>query len=356
MTTFRQLLVGASAEDAITGMARRLGGALAGVGRSELYAHHVHPSAAGEVRSLADLPPARRGDVLIYHASYGDPEITRVLLQRHEPLVLVYHNLTPSAFFLQHDPAVAAALEWGRHELELIRPRVALAVAVSPFNAADLERHGYDLVEVVPVGLDPMRLHPAVPDGAMARDLADRFPAGYALWVSQVLPHKRLELLVGAMHLLRWIHQHELGVVIAGANRLPSYWDAMHRYARHLNVPRILFTGVVDDGTLSTLFRRAELFVTTSAHEGLGLPPIEAMSFGVPVITTPAGALPDTVGDAGLVLPADAGPIVLAESMAAVLGDQRLRCEMVRRGFRRSAELQRLGDVNRFVTLLEAVR
>jgi glycosyltransferase involved in cell wall biosynthesis len=130
----------------------------------------------------------------------------------------------------------------------------------------------------------------------------------------------------------------------------------MHRYARHLNVPRILFTGVVDDGTLSTLFRRAELFVTTSAHEGLGLPPIEAMSFGVPVITTGSGALADTVADAGLVLPADAGPIVLAESMAAVLGDPQLRAEMVRRGFRRAEELRWDGDVDRFAALVEAVR
>jgi glycosyltransferase involved in cell wall biosynthesis len=247
-------------------------------------------------------------------------------------------------------------LEWGRHELELLRPRVSLAVGVSAFNADDLLRYGYERVEVVPVGLDPTRLHDVAPDSQLAADLAERFPAGYALWVSQVLPHKRLELLVGAMHLLRWVHQHELGVVIAGSNRLPSYWDAMHAYARRLNVPRILFTGVVSDGALSTLFRRAELFVTTSAHEGLGLPPIEAMSFGLPVITTGAGALADTVGDGGIVLPADAGPVTLAEAMVAVLDEPQLRCDLVRRGFRRSAELRRAGSVERFIELLEAVR
>lgn len=355
MTVFRQVLIGASPEDAITGMALRVRDRLVGRGESELYGHHVHPDMLGQVRRLEHLPRPRPGDVLIYHASYGEPEVTRVLLERPEPIVLVYHNLTPSRFFLPYNPAAAAALEWGRHELGLIRPQVARAVAMSGFSAQDLRQYGYDRIEVMPVGLDPMRLHAVAPDSRMSEEVSVRFPSGYVLWVSQVLPHKRLELLIGAMHLLRWIHHHHLGVVIVGANRLGEYWKASHQYSRRLNVPDILFTGVVPDPVLNTLYRRAELFVSTSAHEGLAVPPLEAMAFGVPVIAPDAGALGETVSDAGLVLPADAGPVLFSEAMAELVTNPGLRSNLVTRGFRRSEEFRRSGDVQRFVELLEEV-
>lgn len=356
MTTFRQVLIGASVEDAITGMARRLGAALEAFGRSELYAKHVDPALLGEVGRLEDLPPARSGDVLIYHSSYGEPEVTRTLLERSEHLVLVYHNLTPSRFFLSTAPAVAASLEWGRHELEVLRPRVDLAVAVSAFNAADLRRYGYDHVEELAVGLEPGRLAGVAPDTALARDLADRFPGGYVLSVSQLLPHKRIELLLAAMHLVRWVHQVDLGVVVAGVKRLPSYWQAVDAYARRLNLGRVLFTGAVPDAQLSTLFRRAQVFATTSAHEGLALPPLEAMAFGVPVVASAAGALPDTIGGAGLVLPADAGPALFSEAIVEVAANPVLRNELVGRGFERVETLGAADPVRHFVELIAGIR
>ena len=353
MTTYRQLLVGASAEDAITGMARRLDAALRAVGTSEIYARHVTADVLGSVRHHTELGRARPGDVLIYHASYGDPEVTRLLLQRSEPIVLVYHNVTPSEHFLPFDPPFAAGLEWGRRELALIRPRVVRAVADSSFNADDLRQYGYDDVSVLPVGLDPYRLHHVAPDGVLAAELRQQFPDGFVLWVSQLLPHKRVELALAATSLLRWVHQRDLGIVIAGFGRIRPYADAARAYARILNVQKVRFTGVVPDAALRTLFARASVFLTTSAHEGLGLPVSEAMAAGIPVIAAGAGALPETIGDAGVVLPVDAGPMLYAEAMAEVLSNEGLRCEMVRRGFRRADQLRASGSVDRFVPLLQ---
>jgi glycosyltransferase involved in cell wall biosynthesis len=355
VTTYRQVLIGASQEDAITGMAQRLGAALTDLGPSELYARHVAPALADRVRQLEQLPPPAPGDVLIYHASYGDPEVTKVLLERREALVLVYHNLSPSAYFLPYDPAVAAALEWGRHELDLLRDRVVATVADSPYNAADLARRGYDSVEVMPVGIEPHRLRGIAPDEDYARELAERFPDGYDLAVSQVLPHKRHEVLVAATHLVNWVHHNRRGLVIVGAKRLALYWDALHRYARRLNVARILFAGMASDRQLATLFASAGTFVTASAHEGLALPPLEAMSLGVPVIATDVGALGHTIGGAGVVLPAGAGPVLFAEAIVEVVGNTAVRDDLVEQGFQRVEAVRASGATGRFLSLLEGV-
>lgn len=355
MRTFRQLVIGASNGDAITGMALRLDEALRQRGRTELYGHHIAPELLGRFARLSELPPSGPGDVLIYHSSYGEPEVTGALLERSESLVLVYHNLTPSQYFLSTEPAVAASLEWGRHELALLRDRVALAVAVSPFNAADLRRYGYGEVVDLPVGLDPMRLHTVAPDTAFDEQLSDRFPAGYVLWLSQLLPHKRVELMLAAMHLLRWVQYRELGLVVAGVARAEGYGRAVEAYARRLQLDRMWFTGRVTEAELATLFRRATMFVTTSAHEGLALPPLEAMSFAVPVIAPGVAALPDTVGDAGLVLPPDAGPVLFAEAMGLLCDDVGLRVELGGRGVRRARQLAEADPSSVFLGLLDRV-
>jgi L-malate glycosyltransferase len=84
--------------------------------------------------------------------------------------------------------------------------------------------------------------------------------------------------------------------------------------------------------------RRADLFVTATEHEGLCVPLLEAMAFDVPVVARNYAAVPDTLGNAGLLLPRDSGPLLLAEGMVELLSNQPLRSELVSRGRRRLAD------------------
>lgn len=348
-----QVLVGAGPGDAITSMATRVRERLADRHESEIFAHFVATEVAADVRPLRDLGPGRRDDVIIYHASYGAPEVTRALLDRPERLVVAYHNITPSVFFLAHEPQFAAGLQWGRHELSLLRDRTVLAIADSAFNAGELEHEGYRDVHVVPAGLHPARLRSVAPDPSLAGRLHAEHPHGYVLSVSQVLPHKRFEDLVAAMHLVQWVHDVPLGLVVVGAHRMPGYLRALERFGRSLRVQRVWFAGGVAESSLATLFRMAAMHVTTSVHEGLALPPLEAMSFGVPVIARDAGALGETLAGAGLLLPSSAGPALLSEAIVAVHRDQRLRNDLVARGLVRCDEVEARDTVGQFVALLE---
>src|SRR5580704_13980159 len=139
-----QILAAASPGDAITNAALDYRDVLRKVGPSEVFARHIAPSSAGEVRPLSEFAASGSRGLLVYHASIGEPTVSAFLLSRPEPIVLVYHNITPAKYFEGIDDTFAELLVLGRLELESIRHRVVLAIAASHFNAAELEAIGYE--------------------------------------------------------------------------------------------------------------------------------------------------------------------------------------------------------------------
>jgi glycosyltransferase involved in cell wall biosynthesis len=96
----------------------------------------------------------------------------------------------------------------------------------------------------------------------------------------------------------------------------------------------VRFLGFVPDATLAALYRMAAVFVFPSLYEGFGLPPLEAMAGGAPVVTSNVSSLPEVVGDAALLIdPLDPGAI--ADAIARILTDKALRADLIRRGYER---------------------
>jgi glycosyltransferase involved in cell wall biosynthesis len=351
-----QILIGASEGDAITSIALELGSALHQVAPGGTYAVHRSPSMKTTVGSIDDFPLAgRRNDVIVYHASFGHSRLTRFLLSRPERLVLVYHNITPAEFLLQLEPETAAHLSWGRHELTLLRERVDLAVAVSAYNAADLVALGYDEVRVVSPGLRPGRLLERRLNDALDYEIRTRLNAPIILVVAQLLPHKRIDLLIESFHIIRTYLGRDAALVVVGAAPHPRYREAVEKLAARLTTDMLWFTGRIDDNDLGTYFRRASVFATASEHEGLCLPPLEAMAFGVPVIARARAALPETIGDGGLLLPGNTGPTLFAEAIVEVLSNERLRRHLVTAGRKRLDAISDVDGTGAFLALLSQV-
>lgn len=350
-----QIVITASPGDAITSMALELRDAFRKRWRSDIYAKTVLPQLTGDVFDLADLPPTSRRNTLIYHSSYGEPAVTHTLLRRTERLVISYHNLTPPEYFMAWDAELARGVEWGRYELRLLADRAALTVADSTFNADDLAQYGYTDVEVLPAGIRPDRLLCLPTDLRLSEELHDRFPAGYVVVVAQMLPHKRIERVIEAVHLVRAVHEIDLGLVVVGSKRLPEYASALERHANWLHVDRRWFTGALTNQQLATVMRQASTFVSASEHEGLSLPPLEAMATGLPAVVHGAGAVPETVQDGALVLPEHAGSMLFAEAIAATLLDPTLRSLLILRGLEHVAIVRNRSSVDRLVQLIEGI-
>jgi L-malate glycosyltransferase len=350
-----QVLVAASSGDAITNLALGTRSLLRQIGPSEVYAHNISPELAGDVLPLWSYRPAQTRNLLLFHASIGQPEVHEFLDTRPEALVLVYHNVTPARYYEHYDPAFADLLVLGRREVERLRTRVIGTIADSGYNARELEAMGYRNVRVVPPTVNLHRLAHVEPR-AETMDALTSLARPIMLSVGQLMPHKRPDFLVQMMHVAESYLGMEGLLFIVGHQRLERYTRAIAEQVLELNLQSVRIFGAVDEHDLAAMYRSSDLVVTASEHEGFCLPLLEAMSFGKPIVARCCAAVPETVGDAALLLPAEQGPAFYAEAVTETLGDEPLRAALVAGGARRLAELeQRPPEAAVVEALLEVV-
>lgn len=190
-----------------------------------------------------------------------------------------------------------------------------------------------DKIEVIPNGIDErLARPPSEEEIARVRQrfqLQDRF----VLYAGNIKPHKNVDRLIEAFSILKQEHPGETKLVIIGdeTSKYPILRRLVHRHRLHQHVR---FLGFVPDETLAALYRLASVFVFPSLYEGFGLPPLEAMALGTPVVTSNVSSLPEVVGDAALLIdPMD--PHAIATAMARLLTDATLRDDLIDRGFKR---------------------
>jgi glycosyltransferase involved in cell wall biosynthesis len=175
----------------------------------------------------------------------------------------------------------------------------------------------------------------------------------FVLYVGNIKPHKNLVRLIEAFAELRRTGFEELKLLIIGdeISKLPSLRRAVHGHKLHKHVR---FLGYVSDDTLRVLYRLASLFVFPSLYEGFGLPLLEAMASGTPVVTSNQSSLPEVAGDAAVqVDPYDVQSIV--DGMRRVLSDADVAADLRRRGRERARAFSWARSVDRTRTVYEQV-
>jgi glycosyltransferase involved in cell wall biosynthesis len=156
----------------------------------------------------------------------------------------------------------------------------------------------------------------------------------YILYAGNKRPHKNVDRLIEAFALLRRDAGIDCDLVIAGPDR-PGHVETdttrLRALAHRLSLDGgVRFVGEVPDNELPALYRGAQVFAFLSAYEGFGLPPLEAMACGTPVIALNTSSLPEVVGGGGLLLDC-ADPLLVASTLRDVLTDRSLRDRLARR-------------------------
>ncbi|MHB8656971.1 MAG: glycosyltransferase family 4 protein [Solirubrobacteraceae bacterium] len=338
-----QVLSGAGPHDAVTTQARAIRERFRswGWGGGD-HASTIAPGLGGAVERLDRLSPAP-DDVLLLHHSAAMPRLEE-LLARPQRKLLIYHNITPASWLWDQAPLMAVQCAVGREQLvELVR-EVDIAGAVSDFNAAELVALGARETRVVPLLLELERLG-AVPSCGLAG--AEGGPT--ILFVGRLSPHKRQDEVIRAFALFRRHRAPDARLVLVGEPLTPAYRDHLAALAEALVPGAVRFESGLSDAQLGDRYRAADAFLCLSEHEGFCIPLIEALHFGLPVVARPAGAVPETLADAGLLVDDD-DLAVVAELLHLAVSDAPLRAELARRGAARLAAYaperaaQRLGE------------
>jgi glycosyltransferase involved in cell wall biosynthesis len=279
---------------------------------------------------LSHIPQDRMfpGIDLFHATDHLLPRLSRV------KSVFTLHDLIFRLYPETHKPL-------NRWFLTLMMPRFLQAAGAVIAVSEHTKRDAMDFyvideakIHVIYEGVDS-RFRPA-PVQAMTRvRQAYNLPERFILSLGTIEPRKNLSSLLEAYRVLR-DQGSELGLVIVGKKGW-LYEGFFHRLRELGLEDEVLFTGFVPDGDLPAICSAAELFVFPSLYEGFGLPVLEAMACGAPVITSNVSSLPEVAGDAALLVD-PASVRELTEAMAVVLEDEELRTSLQSKGPRQAAK------------------
>jgi glycosyltransferase involved in cell wall biosynthesis len=241
--------------------------------------------------------------------------------------VTVVHDLLP-IFFPGQYPRQQHYLRW-------LVPKVLRS---SRLVVTDSENTRRDVVATYGLSAERVRVvYPGYDEAEYFADGAtpasDRSHDPCYLYVGNLLPHKNVLGLVDAFAIVR--RRRRCRLIIRGQGR-PAYARAVRERVEKLGLAdAVTFVGYLEIASLRDLYYRATCLVMPSLYEGFGLPALEAMACGTPVITSANSSLPEVVGDAALTVdPRDSAS--LADTMDRVASDADLRDELRERGVRRA--------------------
>jgi glycosyltransferase involved in cell wall biosynthesis len=283
----------------------------------------------------------KRERVDLFHAPhYVLPPLVRCpsVVTIHDCIHLMFPQYLPNRW----------ALTYARTAITMAARRSTRVLTVSESSKRDIQR----FVDVPPGKIDVIynSFDPRFgvePDADTVDRVRERYQlqSQFVLYAGNVKPHKNLERLIEAFHIVRSRGLDQLKLILIGdeISKYTALRRAVHRHQLH-NYVR--FLGYLPEDTLAVMYRLAGVFVFPSLYEGFGLPPLEAMASGTPVVTSNVSSLPEVAGDAAMLVDPYSAEAI-ADGMYRVLTDNDVRSELRRRGPERAQQFSWESSVRR---------
>jgi len=269
---------------------------------SEIFTEssRVLPELQKDVEDISNLTDAVLGDDLVLlHLSTGsrvNEEFTRLNCRK----AILYHNITPAQYFEFIQKQIANNLRTGRNQVGSLAGSASLNMAVSRFNARELESIGYTDVKVLPLVMD-FEMLKARPDKATV----ERFSDGLRniLFVGRCAPNKKIEDLIQVFACYQRTVEPDSRLIHVGSSAgMEKYLCLLNGLVKELRVKNVHFAGAVSQSELNAFYRSADVFLCMSEHEGFCIPLIESMVHDVPILAHASAAIPETMDGSGVLM------------------------------------------------------
>jgi len=229
-------------------------------------------------------------------------ELTDFFLRTGGKKAMIYHNITPAHFFVDFSDTLVQFTQAGREHLRRLSRCFDISIADSAYNAGELRDLAFANVHVFPLLIDL-----ADYEKPHSRPFYNLFKdeRKNIVFVGRIVPNKKIEDLIKVLFFYKKYLSPAVRLIVAGSPRtVPAYFYAVRDLAArfYLTAEDIVFPGHIPFAELLSVYRLADLFLSMSEHEGFCLPLIECCYFQVPVMAYNAGAVKETLGDAGVLL------------------------------------------------------
>lgn len=290
---------------------------------SYIYASSSDCDAQIPVKAISELAD-EKDDISILHYALPSEASHRFTALKGKK-VLVFHNITPPSYFRDIDDDFANILAQGYEEIKKMKDHCHLAIADSSYNKEILASYDYKDIIVYPVFIDFNRLN--IPDKiALKRHLGDYLNI---LVLGRVAPNKKIEDAIRIFNMIKLKYHPRSRLWIVGKiNDHKYYYDALVRLSSAWGLTDVIFTNKVTERELATFLRNSSLLLSMSEHEGFCVPVLEGFYSQIPVIAYGAGAVPETMGEGGIVFSKKEFPEI-AELVLKTFFDKNLRKKII---------------------------
>ncbi len=238
--------------------------------------------------------------------------------------VLIYHNITPPRYFAGINNTYFEAAGRGYSQLAELSALTEAGWGDSGFNAQTLRRAGWQKTGVLPIAFDARNY--AIPPAKKTEKLYP--PGANVLFVGRVSPNKCFEDLIVAFYYLKKMRPDARLLLVGSTHKMTRYVDYLQTLVARLHVADVYFTGHVSRADLAAFYRVGDVFLSMSEHEGFGVPLLESMHYGLPVVAYHSTAVPETLGDSGVMFRQKKHRAVAA-LLDLLLADEPLRQQIV---------------------------
>jgi glycosyltransferase involved in cell wall biosynthesis len=274
----------------------------------------------GHLWEQLELPWNARGGILFSPCAMAPILMRRQVITIHDAVVYAFPDAHQRLFRI-----------WHRLVYSCVGRRALAVLTDSEFSKCELVRYcGIDRGRIHVISLAASHIHDVLPNPTALTHFGLQ-KKSFVLSVSTQNPYKNFAAVLRAAEIL-CSQGEDITFAIAGAENPRVFKDQGLKWSKNIR-----YLGRLDDRHLRALYEGAAAFLFPSFYEGFGLPPLEAMTCGCPVIASNAGSIPEVCGGAALLVdPHD--PRQMAEAVIRVVHDPKVQAQMIREGFERSRQ------------------
>lgn len=310
----------------------------------QMYAETIRPQFIDRVSTFETFQDTlNKEDVVFYQFANPSP-MADLLYERECQLILNYHCITPAHYFEKFDLPTCNAIARARNQLARLAPVCKAAIAVSDFNAGELVELGYRSVEVIPPVFSDTFYKalstPVVKDGKNW------------LFVGRVAPHKSTHKIIEAFDFYLRNCDPDAKLTLVGKCDVELYGKKIEQLINDRGLTEsVLMLNGCSDKELVSIYAKSDVFVSLSEHEGFGVPLVEAMASGIPIVALRYAAVGETVSSAGILID-DLEPVNVAMAVKEVLDNTVFRDGLIDKGLVRAQQYHPENTLKSYVDYL----